>query len=100
MPAEGWQNKANTAANLSKVTSSRKPGRVASPRRRLQPGRPLFFERSKSLFDNHFPGFAAEEERFERLLNLVNSHPTGDNLIEIGTVLLQALQIGWQFVIP
>jgi hypothetical protein len=53
-----------------------------------------------SLFDDDFSRFTPEKERFECPLNFTDPQTMRDDLVEVGTMFAQALQICWQFVIP
>ena len=49
------------------------------------------FAGRRLLFNKGFSSFATEEKHFERPLNLVDAQAVGDDLAEVGAVLLQPL---------
>ena len=51
------------------------------------------------MFDDDFPRFTPEKERFESMLDFIDPKTVRDDLGEVGAVLLQTPQIGRQFII-
>ena len=72
---------------LPTVTAAIQAGRPLTP----QGLRKVTFAGRHLLFNKDFSSFATEEKHFERPLNLVDAQAVGDDLTEVGAVLLQPL---------